>query len=83
MVKLWKSGHINLQYLYFNLKLEVFNHYRLIPYGCLSTGKELGLIECVRDALTIMDIQSKTISGAIQINSSNLHRWIKDNNKEK
>lgn len=56
---------------------------RLIPYGCLSTGKELGLIECVRDALTIMDIQSKTISGAIQINSSNLHRWIKENNKEK
>lgn len=74
---------IYLRYLYFNLKLDVFNHNRLIPYGCLSTGKELGLIECVRDALTIMDIQSKTISGAIQINSSNLHRWIKDNNKEK
>lgn len=72
---------INLCYLYFNIKLDVF--YRLIPYGCLSTGKELGLIECVRDALTIMDIQSKTISGAIQINSSNLHRWIKENNKEK
>lgn len=63
--------------------IYLFICYRLIPYGCLSTGKELGLIECVRDALTIMDIQSKTISGAIQINSSNLHRWIKDHNKEK
>lgn len=33
-----------------------FNYYRLILYGCLSIGKELGFIECVRDVLIIMDI---------------------------
>lgn len=83
LVKLWKSGNINLQYLYFNLKFEVFNYYRLILYGCLSIGKELGFIECVRDVFIIMDIQSKIILGVIQINFSNFYRWIKDNNKEK
>ncbi|KAI8795508.1 phosphatidylinositol 4 5-bisphosphate 3-kinase catalytic subunit alpha isoform-like isoform X2 [Biomphalaria glabrata] len=57
---------------------------RLIPYGCLSTGKEVGVIEIVKNAKTITAIQSRggTLS-SIQIDSSQLHKWIKDQNPDR
>ncbi|XP_041377444.1 LOW QUALITY PROTEIN: phosphatidylinositol 4,5-bisphosphate 3-kinase catalytic subunit alpha isoform-like [Gigantopelta aegis] len=55
---------------------------KLIPYGCLSTGKSVGLIEIVKKAKTITSIQKKGGSRAtIQMDSSQLHRWIKENNQ--
>ena len=61
-----------------------FSRSRLIPYGCLSTGKSVGLIEIVKNAKTITSIQKEGGSRAtIQMDSSQLHRWIKENNQNK
>ncbi|XP_015248798.1 PREDICTED: phosphatidylinositol 4,5-bisphosphate 3-kinase catalytic subunit alpha isoform [Cyprinodon variegatus] len=55
---------------------------RMLPYGCLSLGDCVGLIEVVRNSHTIMKIQCKGgLKGALQFNSNTLHQWLKDNNK--
>ncbi|XP_059152563.1 phosphatidylinositol 4,5-bisphosphate 3-kinase catalytic subunit alpha isoform-like [Physella acuta] len=57
---------------------------RMIPYGCLSTGKDVGVIEIVKNAKTITAIQSKGGAlSSIQIDSSQLHKWIKEQNPER
>ncbi|KAK1897061.1 Phosphatidylinositol 45-bisphosphate 3-kinase catalytic subunit alpha isoform [Dissostichus eleginoides] len=55
---------------------------RMLPYGCLSLGDCVGLIEVVRSSHTIMQIQCKGgLKGALQFNSNTLHQWLKDKNK--
>lgn len=55
---------------------------RMLPYGCLSLGDCVGLIEVVRNSHTIMQIQCKGgLKGALQFNSNTLHQWLKDKNK--
>ncbi|OCT80750.1 hypothetical protein XELAEV_18027564mg [Xenopus laevis] len=55
---------------------------RMLPYGCLSIGDCVGLIEVVRCSHTIMQIQCKGgLKGALQFNSHTLHQWLKDKNK--
>uniref|UniRef100_A0A3P9N1C6 Phosphatidylinositol 4,5-bisphosphate 3-kinase catalytic subunit alpha isoform n=1 Tax=Poecilia reticulata TaxID=8081 RepID=A0A3P9N1C6_POERE len=54
---------------------------RMLPYGCLSIGDRVGLIEVVKNSYTIMQIQCKGgLKGALQFNSNTLHHWIKDKN---
>ena len=54
----------------------------MLPYGCLSIGDCVGLIEVVRNSYTIMQIQCKAgLKGALQFNSNTLHHWIKDKNR--
>lgn len=56
--------------------------FRMLPYGCLSIGDCVGLIEVVRSSHTIMQIQCKGgLKGALQFNSHTLHQWLKDKNK--
>ncbi|KAM8829410.1 phosphatidylinositol 4,5-bisphosphate 3-kinase catalytic subunit gamma isoform [Synchiropus picturatus] len=49
----------------------------LIPYGCISTGYNIGMIEIVRDAVTIAAIQRNRggTSGAFQTEA--LFEWLK------
>ena len=54
---------------------------RMMPYGCLATGYNVGMIEVVRDSKTVMKILEQNIRGAMQVSSKELHRWIKDKNK--
>ncbi|XP_059574846.1 phosphatidylinositol 4,5-bisphosphate 3-kinase catalytic subunit alpha isoform-like [Alligator mississippiensis] len=55
---------------------------RLLPYGCLSIGDRVGLIEVVRSSYTIMQIQCKGgLKGALQFSSHTLHQWLKDKNQ--
>ncbi|KAI7793942.1 hypothetical protein IRJ41_011090 [Triplophysa rosa] len=55
---------------------------RMLPYGCLSIGDCVGLIEVVKNSHTIMQIQCKGgLKGALQFNSNTLHHWIKEKNK--
>uniref|UniRef100_A0A672M7M7 Phosphatidylinositol 4,5-bisphosphate 3-kinase catalytic subunit alpha isoform-like n=1 Tax=Sinocyclocheilus grahami TaxID=75366 RepID=A0A672M7M7_SINGR len=55
---------------------------RMLPYGCLSIGDCVGLIEVVKNSHTIMQIQCKGgLKGALQFNSNTLHHWIRDKNK--
>ena len=53
----------------------------MMPYGCLATGYNVGMIEVVRDSKTVMKILEQNIRGAMQVSSRELHRWIKDKNK--
>ncbi|XP_075764519.1 phosphatidylinositol 4,5-bisphosphate 3-kinase catalytic subunit alpha isoform-like isoform X2 [Pelodiscus sinensis] len=55
---------------------------RMLPYGCLSIGDCVGLIEVVRSSHTIMQIQCKGgLKGALQFNSHALHHWLREKNK--
>lgn len=55
----------------------------MLAYTCLSTGKNVGIIEVVKQAETITSIQkSGGRMAAIQIDSSQLHRWIKERNHD-
>lgn len=55
---------------------------RMIPYGCLATGKDVGMIEVVRNAKTVMQIQKKQdLRAAMQVRSKEIHRWIKEKNR--
>ncbi|CAG5126160.1 unnamed protein product, partial [Candidula unifasciata] len=57
---------------------------RMIPYGCLSTGKDVGVIEIVKNAKTITAIQSQGGAlSSIQIDSSQLHKWIREKNPDR
>lgn len=48
----------------------------LMPYGCLATGPEMGLIETVRDARTVMSIQGERLTAALQIDCTQLYKWL-------
>ena len=53
-----------------------------MPYACLSTGKDVGMIEVVRLAKTVYGIQRQAGKlAAIQVDSTQLHKWIKEKNK--
>ena len=57
---------------------------RMIPYGCLSTGKDVGVIEIVKRAMTITAIQScGGTRAAVQLDSSQLYKWIKEKNPDR
>uniref|UniRef100_A0A4W5NVD9 PI3K/PI4K catalytic domain-containing protein n=1 Tax=Hucho hucho TaxID=62062 RepID=A0A4W5NVD9_9TELE len=54
----------------------------MLPYGCMSLGDRVGLINVVRSSHIIMQIQCKGgLKGALQYNISALHKWLKDKNK--
>ncbi|KAK4299295.1 hypothetical protein Pmani_028436, partial [Petrolisthes manimaculis] len=54
---------------------------RLMPYTCLATGNNSGIIEVVRNARTVYNIQRETFFGAIQMHSCKLLQWIQMHNK--
>ncbi|XP_066972398.1 phosphatidylinositol 4,5-bisphosphate 3-kinase catalytic subunit alpha isoform-like [Macrobrachium rosenbergii] len=54
---------------------------RMMPYSCLATGKNMGVIEVVRNAKTVYSIQRTSKLGAIQVDSTQLFKWIRDKNK--
>lgn len=54
----------------------------MMPYACLATGKDVGMIEVVRRAKTVYGIQRQAGKlAAIQVDSTQLHKWIKEKNK--
>lgn len=57
---------------------------KMVPYSCLATGKQVGMIEVITNAETVMDIQ---IQGgrmaALQVDSKQLNKWIKEKNRNK
>ena len=55
----------------------------MLPYGCLSTGNNVGMIEVVRNAYTVMNIQRQDIRAAMQVRTRELHRWIKEHNDKR
>lgn len=54
---------------------------RMIPYGCLATGLNAGMIEVVRNAKTVMHILKQDIRSAMMVRTKELHSWIREKNK--
>lgn len=95
MENIWQSQGLDLRYYflfcYFSIhpcrsciqRAVLFLRVsRMLPYGCLSLGDCVGLIEVVRSSHTIMQIQCKGgLKGALQFNSNTLHQWLRDKNK--
>lgn len=57
---------------------------RMIPYGCLSTGNKMGLIEVVKNSDTIANIQRNSSNSAATaaFNKDALLNWLKSKNPE-
>ncbi|KAM6924759.1 phosphatidylinositol 4,5-bisphosphate 3-kinase catalytic subunit delta isoform 1-T2 [Xenentodon cancila] len=55
---------------------------RMIPYGCLSTGNKMGLIEVVKNSDTIANIQRNSSNSAATaaFNKDALLNWLKSKN---
>lgn len=67
-----------------NLRLINIVVYRMSAYGSLSMGKNIGMIEIVRNSKTVFEIQKKQdILAAMQLAVKELHRWIKEHNRDK
>ncbi|XP_056279793.1 phosphatidylinositol 4,5-bisphosphate 3-kinase catalytic subunit delta isoform isoform X2 [Pseudoliparis swirei] len=57
---------------------------RMIPYGCLSTGNKMGLIEVVKNSDTIANIQRNSSNSAATaaFKKDALLNWLKSKNPE-
>ncbi|XP_062339556.1 phosphatidylinositol 4,5-bisphosphate 3-kinase catalytic subunit gamma isoform [Osmerus eperlanus] len=50
----------------------------LLPYGCISTGNKIGMIEIVKDATTIANIQQSVVGSTGAFKDEILHQWLRD-----
>ncbi|XP_078536462.1 phosphatidylinositol 4,5-bisphosphate 3-kinase catalytic subunit gamma isoform [Lissotriton helveticus] len=50
----------------------------LMPYGCISTGNKIGMIEIVKDATTIAQIQQSTVGNTGAFKDEVLNQWLKE-----
>uniref|UniRef100_A0A3Q2P3R0 Phosphatidylinositol-4,5-bisphosphate 3-kinase, catalytic subunit gamma n=1 Tax=Fundulus heteroclitus TaxID=8078 RepID=A0A3Q2P3R0_FUNHE len=50
----------------------------LLPYGCISTGNKIGMIEIVKDANTIANIQQSVVGSTGAFKDEILHQWLRD-----
>ncbi|RVE56817.1 hypothetical protein OJAV_G00225230 [Oryzias javanicus] len=50
----------------------------LLPYGCISTGNRIGMIEIVKDATTIANIQQRVVGSTGAFKDEILHQWLRD-----
>ncbi|XP_063073169.1 phosphatidylinositol 4,5-bisphosphate 3-kinase catalytic subunit gamma isoform [Engraulis encrasicolus] len=50
----------------------------LLPYGCISTGNKIGMIEIVKDARTIANIQQSIVGNTGAFKDEILNQWLKD-----
>lgn len=50
----------------------------LLPYGCISTGNRIGMIETVKDATTIANIQQSVVGSTGAFKDEILCQWLRD-----
>uniref|UniRef100_A0A8C2ZVN2 Phosphatidylinositol 4,5-bisphosphate 3-kinase catalytic subunit gamma isoform n=1 Tax=Cyclopterus lumpus TaxID=8103 RepID=A0A8C2ZVN2_CYCLU len=50
----------------------------LLPYGCISTGNRIGMIEIVKDATTIANIQQSVVGSTGAFKDEILSQWLRD-----
>ncbi|CAF96276.1 unnamed protein product, partial [Tetraodon nigroviridis] len=50
----------------------------LLPYGCISTGNRIGMIEIVKDATTIANIQQSVVGSTGAFKDEILCQWLRD-----
>jgi len=49
-------------------------------YSVLFLFTQVGLIQVVQNAETVMHIQKSNLANAMQLSSDQLHKWLKENN---
>ena len=49
---------------------------RMIKYGCLSMGEEIGMIEVVKNAKTVNDVRKN-------LKATALNEWLHNENRER
>jgi len=55
----------------------------MIPYGCLSTGDQIGMIEVVLNSNTVANIQKKKGGGARgAFDKTTLYQYLKEHNPD-
>lgn len=54
--------------------------HRMIPYGCLSTGDQVGLIEVILNSSTIAKIQKKSHGARGAFKKEVLLQWLREQN---
>ena len=65
-----------------HVHIVVLCFYRLLPYGCLSTGNRVGFIEIVRKSETIANIQKDKSRTRLGLWDSHLlYSWLKERNQ--
>lgn len=84
MGNIWQQEGLDLRWkgcVYDHFIIHQLYYFRLLPYGCLSTGHRVGFIEIVRKSETIANIQ-KEKSGRSRLgwDSSVLYTWLKEKN---
>lgn len=52
----------------------------MIPYGCLSTGDQVGLIEVILNSSTIAKIQKKSRGARGAFDKTLLLKWLREQN---
>ncbi|KAM7366915.1 hypothetical protein PAMP_014851 [Pampus punctatissimus] len=50
----------------------------LLPYGCISTGNRIGMIEIVKDANTIANIQQSVVGSTGAFKDEILYQWLRE-----
>jgi len=56
--------------------------FRMHPYGCISTGNELGMIEVVLNAETVSNIQQAYGGSTAAFRDTPLQEWIRAQHKD-
>lgn len=67
MDKLWQQENLDL---------------RMLPYGCISTGNEIGMIEVVLNAETVSNIQQAYGGSTAAFRDTPLQEWIRAQHKD-
>jgi len=57
----------------------------MMPYECLSTGRDVGMLEVVQDSETIANIQKahSDVKLASSFGHSSLFKWLEKKNPDK
>ena len=57
--------------------------HRMIPYGCLSTGDQISMIEVVLNSSTVAKIQKEKGGGAkVAFDKTTLYQFLKEHNSD-
>lgn len=79
----WKADGLDLRSV--SLQPQFFHDgilwlHRMIPYGCLSTGDQVGLIEVILNSSTIAKIQKKSHGARGAFKKEVLLQWLREQN---
>ena len=79
----WKADGLDLRHvpcLHVFSDCHLLSLLRMTPYGCLSTGDQVGLIEVILNSSTIAKIQKKSRGARGAFDKTLLLKWLREQN---